>query len=92
MAWGWFGVGLYWFALVLVGGTAVLSTDSARFGLGLVWPGVGLVILLCFPMTLLGLGMDWLVLARCGFCGTVVFSLASAWFGLGLAQFGLVCV
>ena len=43
-------------------------------------------------MNLPGLGVVWLGLARCGFCGTAVFSRASAWFGLGLARLGLVCV
>ena len=59
---------------------------------GLVWPCVGSVKSLCFPMIPLGLALVWLGLAGFGFCEIIIFSNESAWFGIGLAWFGRVCV
>ena len=91
LVWGWFGVGLAWFGLARVGGTVMLPDDSTWLGLGLVWLGLawcGFSDTVVLSADSTGLGLVWLRLAWCGFCGTAVPSLASAWFGFGLAWFG----
>ena len=43
-------------------------------------------------MNLLGLASVWFGLAGGVFCKIIVLSHESAWLGVGLAWFGLVCV
>ena len=101
LVWGLVWLGLAWLAVCAFCEIITFSKISGWFGvgLGLVWLGLArcwLVERLCFPRILLGLGLvSGLVrlgLAMCVFCEILTLSNRIAWFGAGLAGFGLVLV